>query len=402
MIIKKNNSVEFLVGKNLDSKSKCLEVYNKKTLHFISDLGKLLKNKKDSKQYPDVITFAFFCRKNNLDNFKKKYLSDSRVLRLGLGTIFHITPSNIPTNFAYSLLFGLITGNSNIVKVPSKKFDQITMISNAINELLFKKKYFFLREMITIVRYSDNDEITKKLSLKCDARVIWGGDSTINSLRKFPIPERSIDIPFADRYSACFLNSDKIIKLKDNSLQLLIQKFYNDTFVVDQNACSSPQIIFWTKTNSSKAKKIFWKNLSKYISKKYKPPEISVIDNYNKLCSNLLERSSLIKNFKIFDKSIYTISLKKLDNKITSLRGKWGFFYEFEIKNLDKISKIIDKKFQTLTYYGFEKNYFLNFMKKKKLSGIDRFVPVGQALNIELVWDGYDLNKILSREVTIK
>ena len=37
-------------------------------------------------------------------------------------------------------------------------------------------------------------------------------------------------------------------------------------------------------------------------------------------------------------------------------------------------------------------------MKKKKLSGIDRFVPVGQALNIELVWDGYDLNKILSRE----
>ena len=120
MIIKKNNSVEFLVGKNLDSKSKCLEVYNKKTLHFISDLGKLLKNKKDSKQYPDVITFAFFCRKNNLDNFKKKYLSDSRVLRLGLGTIFHITPSNIPTNFAYSLLFGLITGNSNIIKVPSK------------------------------------------------------------------------------------------------------------------------------------------------------------------------------------------------------------------------------------------------------------------------------------------
>ena len=347
-------------------------------------------------------SFCIFCRKNNLDNFKKKYLNDSKVLRLGLGTVFHVTPSNIPTNFAYSLLFGLITGNSNIIKVPSQKFDQITMITNSINELLSKKKYFFLKEMIRIIRYSNNDEITKKMSIKCDARVIWGGDTTINSLRKFPIKERSFDIPFADRYSICFLNSDKIIKLRNNNLQLLIQKFYNDTFAVDQNACSSPQIIFWTKRNSSKAQKKFWNTLSQYISKKYKPPEISAIDNYSDLCFNLIKKNTLIKNFKIFDNSIYTISLKKLDNKISNLRGKWGFFYEYEINNLDKISTIINKKFQTLTYFGFEKSYFLDFMKKNKPSGIDRFVPVGQALNIELSWDGYDLNKILSREVTIK
>ena len=117
-------------------------------------------------------------------------------------------------------MFGLITGNSNIIKVPSQKFDQITMITNSINELLSKKKYFFLKEMIRIIRYSNNDEITKKMSIKCDARVIWGGDTTINSLRKFPIKERSFDIPFADRYSICFLNSDKIIKLRNNHLQL--------------------------------------------------------------------------------------------------------------------------------------------------------------------------------------
>ena len=148
------------------------------------------------------------------------------------------------------------------------------------------------------------------MSIKCDARVIWGGDTTINSLRKFPIKERSFDIPFADRYSICFLNSDKIIKLRNNNLQLLIQKFYNDTFAVDQNACSSPQIIFWTKRNSSKAQKKFWNTLSQYISKKYKPPEISAIDNYSDLCSNLIKKNTLIKNFKIFDNSIYTISLK--------------------------------------------------------------------------------------------
>ena len=207
---------------------------------------------------------------------------------------------------------------------------------------------------------------------------------------------------FGTVFSICLLNSNKIANLNNQGLKSLVEKFYNDTFAVDQNACSSPQIIFWTKTESVKAKKIFWKNLSNYISKKYKPPEISSIDNYNNLCSNFLENDNLIKSYKIFNKSIYTISLKKLNNQITNLRGKWGFFYEFEINDINKISDFINKKFQTATYFGFDKNHFLNFMKKNKLSGIDRFVPVGQALDIDLIWDGYDLNKILSREVVVR
>ena len=56
-----------------------------------------------------------------------------------MGLIFHITPSNVPTNFAYSLIFGLLTGNSNFVKVPTKKFEEITIICEAINKILFKE-----------------------------------------------------------------------------------------------------------------------------------------------------------------------------------------------------------------------------------------------------------------------
>ena len=36
--------------------------------------------------------------------------------------------------------------------------------------------------------------------------------------------------------------------------------------------------------------------------------------------------------------------LKKLNNQITNLRGKWGFFYEFEINDiLDAVEKISKK-----------------------------------------------------------
>ena len=42
------------------------------------------------------------------------------------------------------------------------------------------------------------------------------------------------------------------------------------------------------------------------------------------------------------------------------------------------------------------------FFSKYNFNGVDRVVPIGQALNINLVWDGYDLTNKLSREIEIK
>ena len=182
----KLKKIEYLVGSKI-SENISLEPYNEKILDFLSDLSKVLNLNKSSKNFPDVITLAFYCRKQNLLNLKNKFLVKSK--RLGLGLLFHITPSNIPTNFAYSLLFGLLTGNSNTVKVPTKKFDQIDIICKSIKKVLNVKKYSSLKNMISIIRYNseDNEEITRKISEECDARIIWGGDKTINQIRKIPI-----------------------------------------------------------------------------------------------------------------------------------------------------------------------------------------------------------------------
>ena len=39
----------------------------------------------------------------------------------------------------YSLIFGLISGNANIVKVPSREFKEIKIICEKINKLLKRK-----------------------------------------------------------------------------------------------------------------------------------------------------------------------------------------------------------------------------------------------------------------------
>ena len=172
----------------------------------------------------------------------------------GIGLLFHITPSNIPTNFAYSLIFGLLSGNKNVIKVPTKEFPQINIICRAITLTL--KKFKSLKNFIKIVRYTENEEFTKEMSLICDGRLIWGGNNTINKIREYPVKEISRDLSFADRNSFCVFNSDEIMKLDKKQTKVLSLKFFNDTFLVDQNACSSPHVVFWLGKKMIMPKKI--------------------------------------------------------------------------------------------------------------------------------------------------
>ena len=235
----------------------------------------------------------------------------------------------------------------------------------------------------------------------CNARLIWGGDNSINNIRKFPLDHRAIDIAFADRYSFCVINTSEILKLSVNEIKRLAEKFYNDTYLVDQNACSSPHLILWLGKKVDKAKEKFWKTLRDYVEKKYKLTDTASIDKYTQLCGNILSLKN-IQNYNRYSNSVYTVSLKKLDKNIHNLRGKWGYFYEYSINDLNKIKSCINNKYQTLTYFGLNKDILKNFILTNHLEGIDRIVPIGQALDISFFWDGYDMNRILSRIVDIK
>ena len=393
----RNNNIEYLVGKNLLDPFPD-KPYNNLVCKFLEDLSNLLLNHRDSVKYPDIKTLGFWCRKKNILRLKDNFKSEK--LRLGVGLVFHITPSNVPTNFAYSLIFGLLTGNSNIVKVPSKNFYQIKLICGEINKILKKKKFTNLRNRIVIVKYTNNDEYTKQISLKCDSRLIWGGNKTINSIREFKIKERAFDLSFADRFSLSIMDYKKVNNLSEYDLNNLVLKFYNDTYLVDQNACSSPHLIIWlNKVKGGKNR--FWENLLILLKKKYNMPQIAYLEKYSKLCEDLLVFKN-IKNYKNLENYIYLIKLKNLNFHFCNLRGKWGYFYEYDIKDINIISKFIDKSCQTITYFGVNKKKINHFLENNKLKGIDRVVPVGQALEVDFNWDGYDINKVLTRVVDVK
>ena len=389
--------VNYLVG-NSDFSLDPFEPFSKEACVFLNNLSNELNSLKNIKDYPDLKALSFWCRNKNISKLKKNFNLEKN--RLGLGVVFHITPANIPTNFVYSLIFGLLTGNSNIVKVPSQKFEQVSIICLLIKKIL-KKTNILLKNKITIVQYKNNNEFTKKMSSLCNARLIWGGNQTINNLREFKINERTLDVTFADRYSFCIMDQEKMRNMKDIELKYLVNRFYNDTYLVDQNACSSPHLIVWLGKNSKSVKEKFWKKLYELVKIKYKFTESALVEKYADLCKYATHLNN-IKSIKKFDNLIYKIELKNVDINNHNYRGKWGLFFEYSLNDINGIKHIINNKYQTLTYYGVDKLLIKKFVLENNLKGIDRIVPVGQSLNIGLLLDGYEISNLLSRGIEIQ
>ena len=66
--------------------------------------------------------------------------------------------------------------------------------------------------------------------------------------------------------------------------------FYNDTYLTDQNACTSSRVVIWhtdgaTETDQKQAAELFWQHLWKLVSARY---ELQPVQAVNKLTTAYL------------------------------------------------------------------------------------------------------------------
>jgi hypothetical protein len=78
-----------------------LRPFDPRVTAFLADLSAALLKDPRSRAYPDVATFAFFCRRASVESLRASCGDLSA--RLGRGLVFHVAPGNVPMNFAYSL-----------------------------------------------------------------------------------------------------------------------------------------------------------------------------------------------------------------------------------------------------------------------------------------------------------
>lgn len=392
------NKIQFLVGdagslERISNVHAC-KPFCDEIVDFLNELSREIMKNPMCRQYSDVMTFAFWIRKASIVTLAERFNSEDGYTRLGRGVAFHVAPSNVPVNFAYSLVAGLLTGNANIVRVPSKDFPQVGIIAESIKETI--KSFENFRDYICLIRYPRDKDVNDLISSLADTRIIWGGDETIAELRKSPLLPRSTEITFANRYSLSIIDSDKYLEIKNRDS--FAKDFYNDTYFSDQNACTSPALIVWAGSKMDEAKEVFWKELHKIVSDKYTFQDVQSVDKltgiYETLCD--IEGASRVKTE---DNLITRINVSTLSERLMDHRVGSGFFFEYNCDNILDLREICnDKRCQTIGILG--EREILNPLIESGIKGVDRIVPIGHTMDFDLIWDGYDLVTSLTRIVS--
>ena len=376
-----------------------ISYFDPQVIQFLRELSSSILSDPSSRSHGDVIAFAYWIRTSNLDSAVEKYTKESN--RAGYGMCMHIAPANVPLNFAYSLVCSLLAGNRNIVRVPSRKFPQIDFLLDRMREILATEEYQVVAHAISIVRYEKNDSVTRDLLNFSNLKVVWGGDNTVKQIRSIPTPAHCKEVVFPDRKSVSIIDEKSLLGLSESDLYALAEKFYTDTYLFDQNACSSPRLLFWISSpDNSFGKERFWSVLSDIVKSRY-----------------LLEPGNLVLKFTELAMMIVTADTKKTvggpgellsrfeyseqDGSLSSqLTNRFGTFFEHDLGDLDELIPMLDHGIQTVTYFGIEPEKIVEFVIRNKVKGVDRIVPIGKALDFDFIWDGYDLPKTLSRVVT--
>jgi hypothetical protein len=388
-----SNGLRYVLGSPVGFCAQPLPPFAPEVCDLLANLSVQLVADKETRTMPDVVAFAWWCRKANLQRLAATY--EDGLLRLGRGLALHITPTNTPINFAFSWAFSLLAGNANIVRLPNRDFPHVEF-------LLGHLRVLFAKESCTrnaFIRYGHDEEITSALSALADVRLIWGGDATIQAVRQSALPARGLDLAFADRYSLCVLSPDAVLALDTAALKQLAEHFFNDTYLMDQNACSSPHLVVWLGGDSqaATAQTRFWRALESELDLRYQIEPSSAIDKFNQACRDAIQIGDNLTELHRADSRLYRVPLSQLFTGIEERRCGHGYFYEFAANSLDDVAPIVNSKYQTLTYFGLAKGDLAAFVAGNRLAGIDRIVPVGKALDIGLIWDGFDLIRTLSR-----
>lgn len=376
------------------------------SLEFVDNLSKSLLREPDFRAYPEMVALGYWLRRANISRLIKQasVLSDTsnKKLRLARGLVFHVAPSNVDTIFIYSLVISVLLGNKNIVRLSSKTSIQQQLILKVLNAVLTELPCSVVSQSLMVITYPHDEHVSRFLSQSCDARMLWGGDNTINYFSLLPIKPTSVDIKFANKYSLSLLDARSVIDADAESFDAMVKAFVSDSYLFGQQACSSPRAVCWVGETelSSRAATKFWSSVVQ-VANQFEHG-LSGADFVEKLIFTASHAMTFNSKVSESNSMILTVIKSHISGIIESLNhcGR-GVFIESNIIDLSELNAVLHRGVQTVTYFGVEKSWLEQWISSG-VHGIDRIVPVGSALDFDYIWDGVDLFTSLSRVVTLR
>ena len=373
--------------------------FNDEIIAFCADFSRRIFRDEQAGKYPELQALAFWMRKAELARLAAEFgqLRKTGAVLVPRGLVFHVPPANVDTIFIYSWLVSVLTGNRNIIRLSPRAADQTVIICRIFNETMASAAAS-LRRNTVMLRYGHEREITEAISARVDVRILWGGDASVNALRSIPLPPHAKELTFSDRFSFAAIRAARYLESDTARRKQLAADFFNDVFWFDQMACSSPRLLVWVggEEQSNAASADFLKLVQAHAQQRaYRVQPQTRLNRFSFACRAVLDQRATgyrdLGEFVLLDVN----TAHDFDREHCG----GALLFQTRIDALTELQSFISRRDQTMTYFGFETAELADFAVR--LNGLDRIVPVGQALNFNRFWDGYDLLQELTRHVSI-
>ena len=157
-----------------------------------------------------------------------------------LGTVGHWPAGNIEIQPVLSLTCALLGGNGCLVRVPS---GLVGVTHQLIEKLRVVDPVGLLTERIALVCFDHSrDDLQEAMARNVDGAMIWGGAEAVSQIRALPFPHWSRVAVFGPRLSVAAM--DAAVWNEPVGRSSWCQRIARDVWQFDQQACSSPQVLF--------------------------------------------------------------------------------------------------------------------------------------------------------------
>jgi hypothetical protein len=374
----------------------CAEPFAPPVLGFFAELSRRLFASEPARASPEIQALAFFLRRASLQRLEAEFRAKSAA-RAPRGTVFHVPPGNVETLFCLGWALSALVGNRNLVRLSPRRSAVTDVLVQLLNEAL-AADISGVAARTLMLEYGHEREVSLALSACCDVRVIWGGDATVNSLRSLPLPPRALELTFPDRLSYAALASERLLALGEPALGALAEQLFNDAYWFDQRACSSPRALVLCGPPSTvpAASARLLAALVRVVERRgHRTPTSSVLAK--RLYTEQLAIDFGATGLNWSCNEVVAIEVPGLDALRQREHCGGGIFLLVQRASLGELGELVSGQDQTLTHFGFEPAELAQFARAVQGRGIDRIVPVGKALELSHLWDGYDLLESFSR-----
>ncbi|MEA2722726.1 MAG: hypothetical protein QOH59_497, partial [Gemmatimonadales bacterium] len=161
------------------------------------------------RQDPASVSVAYWLRRGQLTRLAEEHARraalEPDVVRVPVGRVLHMAPSNVDTLFLYSWALAYLCGNASVVRLSQEQGIIVTALLGVIDAVAAEDGE--LRAANRFVTYGHDDAVTSALSAWCAHRVIWGGDDAVAAIRPLPLPPHASERVFGSKYSFAVIDA---------------------------------------------------------------------------------------------------------------------------------------------------------------------------------------------------